>query len=370
VAARKKKTGVRRRKTTRKAAAKSPRKSAKRAAKPAKRTARPRPPPAPPAGRWALALAGDWSRGAFVAGVLDALHRRGVLARAGVAAASGSAGLAAALAALGKWDALKTLFAELTPRRIARPRHPWIASRAGRFWLASATGVPSLYRTDTELRRLVQEVVDPLALREAPMEIHFVALDLRRGATRSVSSRSGAPGDVLAALLAAASTPVLLPPVAVGRDRAPCVQAPTAAVLAVLGAALARGGAPAADRVLVVDTETAPARREGSYRDITDVAARTAELLPSPGTGVREAVLLHALATAREALGPSKFADVMQALPAAARDAMPDLLERHGRPLVHLHPTAAAAAHALELDPAGSRAAFLAGGAAAGPIEA
>jgi len=281
-----------------------------------------------------------------------------------VVAGSGSGALAAALVALGKWDELRTVFLELTTRRLARPRHGWLPSGAPRFLLSAVTGSPSLCVAEG-LRALVQEHVDPDALRASPVEAIFPAVDLHTGAVRPFSSRTDHAEELLLGIVAAASPLIALPPVRVGfLQYAEGTLVGHAPLRAVFGA-LARPGAPEADAILALSTGTP--RGATALRDITQAAGRALDLATAArrDADVRAASLVNALLGLRDGIGEERFAAATMGLDPAARAEVERRLGRRHVAVVPIHPQASLASRGLDCDPAANRAAFAAGAAAA-----
>jgi len=325
--------------------------------------ARPPEPPRIPR-RMALALAGDWGNGAFLAGALDRLHRDGKLNDLAVVAGSGSGALAAALVALGKWDELRTIFLELSTMRIARPRHGWLPGGAARFLLSNFMSTPSLFVPEG-LATLVREHVDPELLRTAPVEALFPAVDLHSGAVRSFSSRTDHADELLLGVLAAASPPVVLPPVRIGflqyADGTLVGHAPLRAAFG----ALRRPGGPGADAILAISTG-AP-RGATAVRDLAQASERALDI--AAGTrrdaDLRAASLVNALLGLRDALGEKRFAEALEALDPAARAEAERRVKGHRMPVIPIVPGSPLPAHGIACDPATNRASFAAGAAAA-----
>jgi predicted acylesterase/phospholipase RssA len=312
----------------------------------------------------ALALAGDWGNGAFLAGALDRLHRDGRLNDMTVVAGSGSGALAAALVALGKWDELRTIFLELSARRIARPRHGWLPRAAARFLLSNVTSTPSLLVPDG-LAALVREHVDPDALRASPVEAIFPAVDLHSGAARPFSSRADHGEELALGIVAAASPPVLLPPVRIGflqyADGGLLGHAPLRAVLG----AMRRPGGPGADAVLCVSTGVP--RGASGIRDIAHAAERALDVAAGArrDADVRAASLVNALLGLREALGQRAFDGALATLDPAARAEAERRLKARRLPVIPIHPGSPLPSRGVSCDPATNRTAFAAGAAAA-----
>jgi predicted acylesterase/phospholipase RssA len=312
----------------------------------------------------ALALAGDWGNGAFLAGALDRLHRDGKLADLAVVAGSGSGALAAALVALGKWDEMRALFLELSTRKLARPRHGWLPRGAARFLLSNVTNTPSLHVPDG-LWTLVRAHVDPDALRNAPVEAIFPAVDLHSGATRPFSSRADHAEELLSGIVAAASPPVLLPPVRVGflqyADGGLAGHAPLRAVLG----AMRRPGGPGADAILAISTGVP--RGASGVRDIAQAAERALDIAAGSrrDADVRAASLVNAILGLRDAFGEKAFAEALEGLDPAARAEAERRLKARRIPVVPIHPASPLAARGISCDPAANRVAFAAGAAAA-----
>jgi predicted acylesterase/phospholipase RssA len=358
---------AKRKTATRKAA---PGKSAAPKAAPKKPRARRAPrkaaPPGPPRipRRLALALAGEWGNGAFLAGALDRLYRDGKLNEIAVVAGSGSGALAAALVALGKWDELRTVFLDLSTRRIARPRHGWLPRGAARFLLSTVSATPSLHVPEG-LWTLVREHVDPEMLRAAPVEALFPAVDLHSGSVRTFSGHLDHGEELLSGIVAAASPPVALPPVRVGFlqyvDGTLAGHAPLRAVFG----ALRRPGAGEVDAVLALSTGMP--RGAGAFRDIAQAAERGLELAAGArlDADVRGASLVNALLGLRDALGEKGFAAALEGLDPAARAEAERRIAARRLPIVPIHPGTPLASRGISCDPAANRAAFAAGAAAA-----
>jgi len=368
MAARKKAAKKTARKTARK---KTPRrKAARRKAARRKTGTRKKAPRKAAPGRWGLALAGDWSRGGFLAGAVDCLRQRNALPEIAVACGAGSGALVVALAALGKFNELRALFNELDARRLVRPRYPWLpGGPAASFLLSTLTGTPSLHCTNDGLRVLVHEHVDPIALESCATEVHFVATDLQTGRVHSFSNRKDAPDALMAGLLAACSRPVLMPPVRAGFERHQYAEGaldgfgPLRVLLDRLGAK----DAPAVARVVAISTDPPPATRADAYRDIAAVFERTAGIAAAgaAASDVAIARLAHALLAVKKSVGARRFAEALKDVDPEVRAAVERLASGRPVPIAHVAPTLSVGPDTAGLDPASSRAWFVAGAAAA-----
>lgn len=323
-------------------------------------------PPEPPhtRRRMALALSGDWGNGAFLAGALDRLHRDGKLSDVAVVAGSGSGALAAALVALGRWDELRTVFLELSTRKLARPRHAWLPRGAARFLLSNVMDTPSLFVPEG-LRTLVRAHADPELLRASPVEAIFPAVDLHSGATRPFSSRTDHGEDLLSGIVAAASPPLLLPPVRVGflqyADGTLAGNAPLRAIFQ----AMRRPGGPGADAVVAITTGTP--RSAAAVRDVAQAAERAVEVATGArrDADLRAASLVNALLGLKEAVGEKAFAKALGTLDPAAHAEAERRLKGRRMPVIAIGPGSPLASHGITCDPATNRVAFAAGAAAA-----
>lgn len=335
------------------------------ARKPRARRAKPRPPEPPHTRRrMALALSGDWGNGAFLAGALDRLHRDGRLNDIAVVAGSGSGAFAAALVALGKWDELRTIFLELSTRKLARPRHAWLPRGVARFLLSNVMDTPSLFVPEG-LWTLVRSHLDPELLRASPVEAIFPAVDLHSGAMRPFSSRTDHDEELVSGIVAAASPLLLLPPVRVGflqyADGTLAGNAPLRAVFL----AMRRPGGPSADAVLAISTG-AP-RAATAVRDVAQAAERAIDVAAGArrDADVRAASLVNAILGVREAVGEKAFAAALEGLDPAARAEAERRIKGRRLPVIPIHPGSPLASRGISCDPAANRVAFAAGAAAA-----
>jgi predicted acylesterase/phospholipase RssA len=385
-----KKSPARRKKATKKMAAKkkaSKKKAAKKASKkkaparkaparkaparkaPRRKAARGEARKAPAEGAWALALAGDWNRGAFLAGALDALHARGV-GPFPLVAGSGSGALVAAFVALDRWDAMRRVFRTLEKRQLLRPRYAWLPGGPAAGYLASTvTRTESLFDVREGLVRLVRDHIDVGELAHSPVEVHFATVDLQSGVTHSFDNRRDPPEQLFAGLIAAASRPVLMPPVRAGyarhqhaegtlRDHGP---------LKAIFRTLARTDTTDVSRLLALSTDAPPGNHDAPYREIEQVTERTVRLLGGERAmrDVQRAQLVNALLGLRDAVPARTFERALAGLAPSTRAEVERHLGKRRLPIVHLHPPTPAAASVLDLDPAASRAAWDAGVAAA-----
>lgn len=320
-------------------------------------------------GAWALALTGDWNRGAFLAGALDTLHAKGV-GPFPLVAGSGSGALVAAFVALDRWDAMRRVFQTLEKRRLLRPRYAWLPGGAAMGYFASTVRRNgSVFDVREGLVRLVRDHIDVDDLARSPVEVHFATVDLQSGVTHSFDNRRDPPEQLFAGLIAAASRPVLMPLVRAGyarhqhADGALREHGPLKAIFRTLAHAEATDVA----RILAVSTDAPPGNHEAPYRHIEDVTERTVRLLTSDhgAREVQRARLINALLGLRDVVPGRTFERALAGLAPTTRAEVERHLGKRRLPIVHLHPPTPAGASVLDLDPAASRAAWEAGAAAA-----
>jgi len=321
--------------------------------------------------RWALALSSDFKQAAFCAGALHHLGLAKGKREFPLVAGAGSGAILAALAALGSFETMADAFCGLDGRQVARRRYGWLpGGPAARAMLAGVNRAPSLYLPADELREMLARLVDPVALAQSRTEVHFSSLDLQSGVLRSFCNHVDPPDELLAGLLAAASPPVLFPPVRAGYAHHQHVEGgfagegPLRAVFRALG----RENPPAVDRILLLSTKAArSASATPSARGLGEVARRVWALAGQEQgwSEICAAQLVNGLLGLRDGLGAERFQEALAALDPATRSQMERHLKKRRTPLVHLHPAQAASGAPLEFDAVASRAAFEAGQQAA-----
>jgi hypothetical protein len=262
------------------------------------------------------------------------------------------------------------VFQTLEKRALLRPRYPWLPGGPAAGYLASTVArTESLFDVREGLVRLVRDHVDIEELARSPVEVHFATVDLQSGVTHSFDNRRDPPEQLFAGLIAAASRPVLMPPVRAGYARHQHADGTLRehGPLKAIFRTLARAEATDVARVLALSTDAPPGNHEARYRGIEDVTERTVRFLAGERglRDVQRAQLVNALLGLRDAVPARTFEKALAGLAPSTRAEVERHLGKRRVPIVHLHPPTPAGASVLDLDPAASRAAWDAGVAAA-----
>ncbi|MEE8106419.1 MAG: patatin-like phospholipase family protein, partial [Planctomycetota bacterium] len=315
--------------------------------------------------RWAVALSGHGSRGAFVIGALERFRALEGRFDCPVLVGSGTGALVAALAATNLWQEMRSTAHSLASGKLLRLRYPWAPHAGANLFLASLMNTQSLYMTDG-LKRILAARVDPEALKASDTEVHFVARNMQTGEVRTFNNRDDSERDLMDGLEAALSRPVTMPLVRAGEERYQYSGAGVSAdaTLRALFCALRRDGTPKVDRVLAISAGT-DAGAEFGYRDLVSILHRTLDLASGDGS-IRNAQLVNGLLGLRQHLPTRAFEAAVSALDPDTQAAVRSHLEKRPVPVRHIHPGAeldGVSAHEFRLDgiaralEAGSRAA-------------
>jgi predicted acylesterase/phospholipase RssA len=332
---------------------------------------------------WGLALSGGGAKGAYSAGVVRALERAGIFGDglAAVRAVHGvsTGALIASLVALGRIDEIERVYTTVTTPDVLRPSHRLAYRLFGIeavLALSAAFGPPYLFSTEP-LRALVARHLGEdlsgfraiLALRDR-MDVGFTSVDLADGRIETYGNRNlDDPALLRDALMASTNQPVLMDLVRIGgpgeghehcdggvRDFLPVNQ--------VMKSPLA----PRIDVIVAVPlAEPAPPRGQARYRKVTDILARTIDVLSYDvgDNDIKGAQFVDALLRVREALlrqgapGAKLWADEEARFQPYVREFLRDVERtKEAFEFIVVQPSKLAFEDSLRFDPAEMRAAF------------
>jgi NTE family protein len=225
-----------------------------------------------------LVVGGGGARGAWAVGALHYLLHD-LNERYQVVAGTSTGSLIAPLAALGKYDELKTSYTTTSADEILGTRLPWRGDKSNAIW-ALITGKDSVY-TSTPLyetllkKHLKQEYWDELVDPATTVEVWICAVDLISGKKRYFSPRDpGMTREIFArAIVASCTIPVLMSRARIPGELSWFVDGGCRDIVP-LGHVIRQG----ADEIRVITMGTDPLATPGEYGTLDQVLLRTLEL--------------------------------------------------------------------------------------------
>ena len=235
--------------------------------------------------RVGLALSGGGAKGAFTVGALKVIRQRlpGANPAFPVISGTSTGSLIATLLTTNDWTTLVKIYSTVTTENIVNPHHAFVASVLGPqavLFAAAVIGGKAIYDT-TALKDTIHNNVDFAMIKAAypATLLLYNTVDLQSGEVVTFTNKTHAPSTLEKALLASASMPVLMDPIAItaGGSTDQYVDGGVREFLP-LGAVFDSG----VDLDLIIGISTAPLSprtKKDSYTKIIEILGRTIDLL-------------------------------------------------------------------------------------------
>lgn len=167
--------------------------------------------------RIGLALSGGGSKGAFTVGVLKVIDQMLDPAPYAVISGTSTGALIATLLTTNQFARLVKIYSEVQTENIVNPHHALIASILGRegvLFASAVLGGRAIYDT-AALRKTIERNVDfhKIKARSSKTLMIYNTVNLQNGSLQTFNNRDHSVRQLLDALVASASMPVLMDPV-------------------------------------------------------------------------------------------------------------------------------------------------------------
>lgn len=319
--------------------------------------------------RVGLALSGGGSKGAFTVGAMKVVRQELSATEFPVISGTSTGSLIGSLLAVDDWATLVDVYSNVTTKSIVNPHHALVASLAGSeavLFAAAVLGGRAIFDT-AALRRTIRENVDFARIKAAHPRTLLVynTVDLQTGEVVAFNNRDHSAKVLLDALMASASMPVLMDPVDItlaGETH----QYVDGGVREFLPLGAVFDSDVDVDVILAIATAPTQPRRRGRFDGITDILARTVDLLDTEvgandyGGSLQYDALLRMIDNAAAA-GVSRTA-LLAGIPETVRRSLKD---KRAVPVVLIAPDDHLEMDSLTFEPSAMRAAMKRGIAAA-----
>lgn len=259
--------------------------------------------------RIGLALSGGGSKGAFTVGALQILKTEFEVDFFPIVAGTSTGSLIGTMLASNQFGRLVKIYTGVTTDDIVNPHHALVADLFGDeavLFSQALFGGRAIYDSQA-LARVIEDNIDYPAIQGSPTDLFYTVLDLQTGACEVVAAKGLAEAELIQAVLASASMPVLVDPVEVEVDGA-THQYVDGGVREFLPLTAVYGHAPPDLEVIVAlsTAPEAPRAKKKPFDEIMQILVRTIDLYDTEiaRNDYRGALRLNALLKLRDvALG-------------------------------------------------------------------